>query len=181
MSLIAVNVIIKKLLHRWALSQDCSNAFCPSVLDPIVREIEPSQRCTHDEHSCEVARPVSSNWIELEIKGRQRWTLRQDSGHNFSPVILDVIGAEIEIPKRCTLCQHSCQTTDTLRTNLARVLLSRSSWVSDPVDCPRTPCSTPAKLSGACSAAKSKRTYSFSVVIRHQAGCHQRELVHDNL
>ena len=119
--------------QRWAFSQDYINAFCPTVCDTIEREIELSQRCTHDEHSCEAARPVASNEI-MEIKGPERWTLMQDSGHIFNPVVLDGIGAETEVPERCTLCQHSCQTTDTLRSNLARVLLSRSSWVIDPVD-----------------------------------------------
>jgi len=90
-------------LELWALSEDCSNDLCPRFSDVIVREIEASQRCTNDEHSYEASRPVAPNVIDLKIKGLQRWSLRQDSGHNVSPVVVDVIGSENEVPEQCTL------------------------------------------------------------------------------
>ncbi len=51
----------------------------------------------------EASRPVPSDSIMLEIKGHQHWTLTQHSGHNISPVVVEVIAGETEPRERCIL------------------------------------------------------------------------------
>ncbi len=67
-----------------------------------------------------------------------------------------------------TLNFNSCTPARRLTPSDPRQLMLRSRCMRDPADCPRTPSSTPAKVSGVFFAGKSRSPYTFSVVMRHQ-------------
>jgi hypothetical protein len=70
---------------------------------------------------------VAPNVIDLKIKSLQRWTLRQDSGHNVSPVVVDVIGVGVY--------EHAPRVVDETATPDLLRLLHRILREDEPAEC----------------------------------------------